>query len=51
MIRLGRNWVGNRWGVEKTFSATAEWYKAYLAGGNMEDISRAQLQEFFPELS
>ena len=40
-----------RWGVEKTFSATAEWYKAYMAGGNMEDISRAQLQEFFPELS
>ena len=39
-----------RWGVEKTFSATAEWYKAYMAGGNLEDISRAQLQEFFPEL-
>ena len=39
-----------RWTVEKTFSATAEWYKGKMEGGNAEDISRAQLQEFFPEL-
>ena len=27
-----------RWGVEKTFAATAEWYKTIMAGGNVEDI-------------
>jgi len=40
----------SRWGVEKTFLTTAEWYKAVLAGGDVESITRAQLQEFFPEL-
>lgn len=39
-----------RWDVEKTFSSTAEWYKTVMAGGNVEDITRTQLQEFFPEL-
>ena len=40
----------SRWGVEKTFAATAEWYKTIMAGGNVEDITRTQLQDFFPEL-
>ena len=40
----------SRWGVEKTFVATAEWYKTVLVGGDVEDISRSQLQSFFPEL-
>jgi CDP-glucose 4,6-dehydratase len=40
----------SRWGVEKTFLTTAEWYKAVMAGGDVESITRAQLQEFFPEL-
>ena len=39
-----------RWGADKTFSATAEWYKIIMVGGDVEDISRTQLQEFFPEL-
>lgn len=39
-----------RWGADKTFSATAEWYKTIMVGGDVEDISRTQLQEFFPEL-
>jgi CDP-glucose 4,6-dehydratase len=39
-----------RWGVEKTFDATAEWYKAIMAGDNVEDITRTQLQDFFLEL-
>jgi CDP-glucose 4,6-dehydratase len=40
----------SRWGVEKTIAATAEWYKTIMAGGNVEDITRTQLQDFFPEL-
>ena len=40
----------SRWGVDKTFLTTAEWYKAVMAGGDVESITRAQLQEFFPEL-
>jgi hypothetical protein len=36
--------------VEKTFDATAEWYKAIMAGDNVEDITRTQLQDFFLEL-
>jgi CDP-glucose 4,6-dehydratase len=39
-----------RWGVEKTLLATADWYKFFIAGGNVEDITRTQLQDFFPEL-
>ena len=40
----------SRWGVDKTFLTTAEWYKAVMAGGDVESITRAQLQDFFPEL-
>jgi len=40
-----------RWHVERTLSATAEWYKAVLEGGSAEAITRAQIQEYFPELA
>jgi CDP-glucose 4,6-dehydratase len=40
----------SRWGVEETFSATAEWYKTVMAGGRAEDITRTQLKVFFSEL-
>jgi CDP-glucose 4,6-dehydratase len=39
-----------RWEVDKTFSATAEWYKEYIDGNNLENITRMQIQDFFPEL-
>ena len=40
-----------RWDVDKTLAATALWYKTILEGGDAESITRAQLQEYFPELS
>lgn len=40
-----------RWNVDKTLSATAEWYKAILNGGNAEAITGAQLNDYFSELS
>lgn len=40
----------SRWGVEKTFLITAEWYKSVMTGGDVESITREQLQDFFPEL-
>jgi CDP-glucose 4,6-dehydratase len=39
-----------RWHVEKTLEATALWYKTIMNGGNAEEITRAQIHEFFPEL-
>jgi CDP-glucose 4,6-dehydratase len=39
-----------RWHVEKTLEATALWYKNIMSGGNAEEITRAQIYEFFPEL-
>lgn len=39
-----------RWHVDEAFTATAEWYKAVLAGSDAETITRAQLQDYFPEL-
>jgi len=40
-----------RWGVQKTLSATAEWYQAIMAGVDAEDITRIQIKDFFPELT
>lgn len=40
-----------RWRVEKTLEATALWYKAVMDGGNAEKITRAQVHDFFPELT
>ena len=39
-----------RWHVEKTLEATALWYKNIMNGGNAEEITRAQIYEFFPGL-
>ena len=40
-----------RWHVEKTLEATAVWYKTIIEGGNAEAITRAQIYEFFQELT
>lgn len=40
-----------RWHVEKTLEATALWYKTIMNGGDAEAITRAQIKEFFSELS
>jgi len=39
-----------RWHVEKTLEATALWYKTIMSGGAAEEITRAQIYEFLPEL-
>lgn len=39
-----------RWNVDKTLVTTAQWYKVILDGGNAEEITRAQLKDYFPEL-
>ena len=39
-----------RWHADKTLEATALWYKTIMNGGNAEQITRAQIQAFFPEL-
>ena len=39
-----------RWDADKTLAATAQWYKAYFDGNKIEDITRSQLQAYFPEL-
>lgn len=39
-----------RWNAETTFKATALWYKNIMNGGGAEDLTRAQIREFFPEL-
>jgi CDP-glucose 4,6-dehydratase len=40
-----------RWHVDKTLAETALWYKVIMNGGSVEDITRQQLHEFFPELA
>jgi CDP-glucose 4,6-dehydratase len=40
-----------RWNVDKALAATAQWYKTILEGGDAETITRAQLLDYFPELS
>ena len=39
-----------RWDVEKTLSATSEWYQVFIQGGDIESITRKQLHDFYPEL-
>ncbi len=36
----------SRWNVDETLEATAVWYKAYLEGENIEDITRLQIENF-----
>jgi CDP-glucose 4,6-dehydratase len=40
-----------RWGVAKSLQATAEWYSAVLKGADAERITRAQVRDYFTELS
>jgi len=35
------------WGVEKTLSMTAEWYKVFMNQGDIEAITKAQLQDYY----
>jgi CDP-glucose 4,6-dehydratase len=44
------NW-SPRWNTEKTLKETALWYKYFLNGENVECITKAQISEFFSELS
>lgn len=39
-----------RWDIDKTLAATAEWYKVFLEGGDIESVTRHQLREYFQEL-
>ena len=39
------------WNVEQTLEATALRYKTVMNGGDAEQITRAQIHEFFPELT
>lgn len=40
-----------RWHVEQTLEATGLWYKIMSNGGNAEQITRAQIHQFFSELT
>ena len=40
-----------RWNIEKTLEETASWYKTVMNGGDAENITRAQIKDFFPELA
>jgi CDP-glucose 4,6-dehydratase len=40
-----------RWHAEQTLEATALWYKTVMNGGDAEQITRAQIHQFFPELT
>ena len=36
-----------KWGVDKSIIMTADWYKRYLSGEPVEDITRDQIKEYF----
>lgn len=40
------NWLPV-WDVDKTLIMTAEWYKVFLDGESIEDITKAQVQDFY----
>jgi CDP-glucose 4,6-dehydratase len=42
------NW-SPKWGVEKTLSMTAEWYKIFMNEGDIISISKSQLEDFYQE--
>jgi CDP-glucose 4,6-dehydratase len=43
------NWYP-RWNIDKTLNAIVVWYKAYMNNENIEDITRNQIYDYFPEL-
>jgi CDP-glucose 4,6-dehydratase len=40
-----------RWGVEKTLMTTVEWYKTWLDGMDVEDVTHKQIEDYFQELT
>ena len=42
------NWKST-WDLEKTFKVTADWYKRVLAGENVENVTKEQINEYFKE--
>ena len=39
-----------KWDVEKTLARTAEWYKVYMDGRNIENITKEQIYDYCEEL-
>lgn len=39
-----------RWDANKTISSTANWYKVYIDGGDIESFTKEQINDFFKEL-
>jgi CDP-glucose 4,6-dehydratase len=40
----------SRWNVVKTLQATADWYSVFLENGDIEQITKKQIFDYFPEL-
>ena len=41
----------SRWDVDKTLTATADWYRVFLSGGDINAITQKQIYYYFSELS
>ena len=39
-----------RWNSDKTVEMTAQWYKSFLSGSDVKEITRKQLLEYFEEI-
>jgi hypothetical protein len=35
------------WDVKKTLDMTAEWYKVFMNGGDIEVVTKAQLHDYY----
>jgi CDP-glucose 4,6-dehydratase len=40
-----------RWGVDDTIQKTAEWYRCWMEGRSMQEVTRSQIREFFKEIT
>ena len=40
-----------RWSADQTVAATADWYRALRDGADAQTVTRAQLHDYFPELT
>ncbi len=40
-----------RWDVNQTLKKTAEWYKSFINGENMYNVTRNQIKEYFNEIN
>ncbi len=36
-----------RWRTQETLQATAEWYRVFLSGGDIESVTRSQIEHYF----